>query len=112
MRSFAKMANLWGVPIEEAREFAKQHNIQSANRMYKIQDSKMIRKVTTGSGTLTYRIERLKKFNLKASNEKFVHASVIAILERSGFGDLLKRISDPDLIVKVRCSKTKTERML
>lgn len=80
--------------------------------MYKKWVSKMIQNVVTGSGTLSNKIQWLKKSNSKALKEKSVQESAITILERSRLGDVLTRRSDPDLIINVRYSKMKYKRML
>lgn len=38
----AEMAKVWGVPIQEAGEFSRQHNIQSINLKIVRKDSKKI----------------------------------------------------------------------
>lgn len=39
------MEKIWGVSMEVAKEYARQHNIQYINRMYNRQDSNMTEKV-------------------------------------------------------------------
>lgn len=41
-RRVSEKENIWDVSIKVARNYARQNNIQSANRMYNKQDSKMI----------------------------------------------------------------------
>ncbi|CAH1415302.1 unnamed protein product [Lactuca virosa] len=106
------MAKVWGVSIEEARDFARKHNIQSANRMFPRKESTKNQENLIATGTMVDQIEHLKNFNIEMSKKKKAQESAITKLEQSRFGDMLTRRSDPDPIIKVKCTKPKTERML
>ncbi|CAI9279704.1 unnamed protein product [Lactuca saligna] len=53
-----------------------------------------------------------KQKELTAPNATQHPESIITILERNKFEDMLTRRSDPNLIIKVRCTKPKTKIML
>lgn len=80
--------------------------------MFSRKDSKKIQEKLIATGTMIDLIEHLKKFNIKVLKRKVAHDSPITRLEWSRFGDVLTRKSDPSPIIKMRCTKPKTERML
>lgn len=57
-----EMVNIWGVSIEEAREFARQHNIQTTNRLITRKDKKRIQQILSDFGSISDQIESLNKF--------------------------------------------------
>lgn len=102
----------WGITKEESKAFFVKHNAATCNNTIHKHDSiKTIPKVASTEGIMVEHMIVIKLFNVEFDKKSKVE-EILTKINRSKYDDVLQIIFCPNDIVKFRCTKPKSEKIL
>ena len=110
-RTVEELAADWGMSIQEARDLSAEHVAALKNIAIETADAEAAKEIAAEEGGEASQLETLQKFAAAAAKKKKI-SSVLDRVDAKQFANVLQKRSNPDPIIKVRCTKPKQEKRL
>ncbi|KAL4591131.1 hypothetical protein LXL04_004081 [Taraxacum kok-saghyz] len=108
------MAGIYAVcvSIEDAKLITAEHQAAYRNKTVQVEYVEAVKKVISSKGGIKPQLDSLSRFEEEVAKKKKKIGDILIKIDRSNYADVHTRRCNPDPIIKVRCTKPKTDNIL